>query len=226
MVEKPLSGCRIVTLGRWSADYTTESLKKWIEHQHGQHQAKIDEMTTHLVVTEDKYMENHKSVQEARELIKSGSRVDIVKFEWLEAVFNGTGRRSVSKYLWEDSNKKTSPTKATRKKSELLEAVEDHVALAVKDENLKKAVQKRIESSEAAEAAERAAKADWHEHTERIKHAENPHIPEVFGRGAKKAKDDYLSCKSSHRSFSNSGKLTSCKPTTTFTRTAPGFPTM
>jgi hypothetical protein len=193
MVQKALAGCHIVTLGRWNAEYNTESLKKWIEHQSGHHQVKVNGKTTHLVVTEDKYRENHKFVQEVRELIKSGSRIDIVRFEWLEAVFGGTGRRSVTKYLWEDCNKNPSPAKARRKKSELLEAAEDYVKHAANNQEIEKAVQKRIQISQAAEASEQAGRADWLKHVEQPKHAENPDVTEVFARGAKQAKDDHLS---------------------------------
>jgi hypothetical protein len=226
MVHKALASYHIVTLGRWSADYNVESLKKWIEYQSGHHQAKINGKTTHLVVTEDKYREDHQYVQEARELNKSGSTIHIVKFEWLEAVFSSKGRRSVSKYLWEDTNKKVSRPKATEKKSELLEAVEDYVKHTAHDEGMEKAIEKRIQISKAAEASERAAKANWLKNIEQVKHTENPDVAEVFARGAKKAKDDYLSCKLQCHALLIAGTLTARQPIITSSWTTQDLPTM
>jgi hypothetical protein len=227
MGRKSLAGCHIVTCGKWSTEYSTENMKKWIEHRGGHQQVKVNGKTTHLVVTEDKWRDNDKQVQDAQALTESGNKVNIVKFDWLVAIFNNSGRRSVSRFLWTDPNGKSDgQKKSPTKNNEILEELQEHVKTTANEEEITKAVKKHDEAKKLAKMAERSGRPSVLQHGEQFKDAENSDTATVFARGAKKAKDEGLSCKSRTSRTLSAQRLTTYQPTITSLSIAQGLRTM
>lgn len=213
MAPGSLKECHIVVLGGTSfrADYTPSNLKKWIESAGGHvaFKEKLTEQTTHVVMSEDAWLDQGPFVQEILQSeIKNAPEqkarvINIVSYEWLQECLDTRTKKGESGYKWKNLAKDVLKNAGRASKQQAKERKQPgntqglvaEAFLDATEEFVDAGEQKRIIKRKRQEALDRAEEEEDEKRQFEI-YRKKMSVPEqaaVFRKGAKRARNDILS---------------------------------
>ena len=81
-------------------------MKKWIEHAGGTFHSRLNDDTTHLLITEDAWRAQNAVVLEAFEAMEGGQNIKLVRFGWLGDCVSKKRKMSEKAYIWKGTPKR------------------------------------------------------------------------------------------------------------------------
>ena len=195
--SRALQRCYIAVAGQYRVEKYQKNVTGWISGHGGSSQSQIDNRTTHVMASEKAWRRKDPLVAKALELNRDEGRdIKIVSFDWLEDSVNNKTKKKEGPYLWEKLDASLQKRDAAQKRADKANEPKEqksHVGMLkeVFDESTEKFVsdkeRKRVDRQ--IEEEVRARKAiEEEEKKERAE--ERKKKAEVFGRGAKKARNE------------------------------------
>ena len=213
MVRRALQGCTISIFGRnptWNNDKHNK-LSGWLGHLSGKLVNKFSDGVTHLVVSQRRWTEDPKPgvLIQALQEKANGRDLKIVTFDWLEDCLNSQSRKREAPYEWE--RRDAEAAKITAKKQKAADKEEKAKAKSVPgimSEVFHESTEQYVDPEEKerldrqlARERELAKEREQAEKEERMKRRREQ--AKIFGRGAKKARNELLSGESAPNSSSS-----------------------
>ena len=193
--SKSLNKCYIVIAGQYRVDKYQNNVPGWIQSAGGRTQSQVDDNTTHVLASEKAWKRKDGAVTKALKLNQEEGRdIKIVSFDWLEDCANNRSKKKEGPYLWEKLNNSPQKRDNAHKRAEeakeneprnhvgMMKQVFDESTEQFVDENARKRVEREIEKE--GEVRKAIEDDEKREREERKKKAQ------VFGRGAKKARNE------------------------------------
>ena len=192
--------CYITPVGTYK-DWTPSILYKWISNAGGHLESKITDQTTHLVVHDKAWKNMAEMVKKGLQLNKEEGRdIKIVSYDWLEDSICNKTRKKEGPYRWEKLDRARLEREDRKGKGKAVEGPKGHVGLMAEvfqestemfvDEKDRRRMERLAEEQR---RVRREMEAEEKREREEARKEERRKQAKLFGKGAKKARNEIFS---------------------------------